>query len=446
MPNRAATILALVALGFAASPSLGQVNTETERTAPKAISAAERDALITTIEAAIRSDYVFPEKIAGIVAGLEQALKAGRYDIDDAGLLAQRITQDLGATSDDHHLYLNYDPARYALATQPQATSREDGDAYDRKLSLRDNSGLVELKILPGNIRYLKIARFGWIADETGAAYDAAMRFLSAGDALIIDVRGNPGGDGAAVRYLVSHFLDANVLEFSFLVGTQPPSQSRTLDYLPAGRLKGKPLYVLIDGGVGSAAESFAYDVQQFKLGELVGAKTLGAANNNKFVPIAPGFMLSVSYGRPVHAVSGTNWEGAGVEPSVATAPAQALEIAERLALLRLKEGNGVTADVAADYDWASVGIEAQLHPISLSPDRLRSLAGQYAEIEIQFRDGELSMSRSGRPALGLTPLTVDGLFEVEGTDMLRARFRSDALELLRRGDPAPRIYRRAPG
>ena len=85
MPNRAATILALVALGFAASPSLGQVNTETERTAPKAISAAERDALITTIEAAIRSDYVFPEKIAGIVAGLEQALKAGRYDIDEIG-------------------------------------------------------------------------------------------------------------------------------------------------------------------------------------------------------------------------------------------------------------------------------------------------------------------------------------------------------------------------
>jgi C-terminal processing protease CtpA/Prc len=70
--------------------------------------------------------------------------------------------------------------------------------------------------------------------------------------------------------------------------------------------LKGKPLYVLIDGGVGSAAEAFAYDVQQFKLGELIGATTAGAANNNDLLPIAPAFILSISSGRPEHAVSKT--------------------------------------------------------------------------------------------------------------------------------------------
>ena len=321
MANRTILLLAfMVALG-ASAPSPGQVATESERTAPNAISGAQRDNLIAAIEAAIRQDYVFPEKSAAIVAGLEQARQQGRYDSSDAGALAQRITEDLGTSSGDHHVYVNYDPKRYALAILPADTGEGAGDSYDRSLSLRDNSGLTEMRILSGNIRYLKIARFGWIPDESGAAYDSAMRFMRGGDALIIDLRGNPGGDSAAVRYLVSHFLDPDTLEFSFLEGTKQPVQMRSLDYVPAGRLKGKPLYVLIDGGVGSAAESFAYDVQQFKLGDLVGAKTVGAANNNKFIPIAPGFMLSISYGRPVHAVSGSNWEGTGVAPSVAVTP-----------------------------------------------------------------------------------------------------------------------------
>jgi hypothetical protein len=443
MPQRAARILVLSVLSFSALPLAGQIATGTERAASKSLSPSDRDAVIASVEASVRSEYVFPTKTAGIIERLEQSRKSGHYAVDDAGLLAQRIAQDLASASSDRHLHLVYDPARYALETQTPAATSAEGDAYDRLASLRDNSGLTEMKILPGNIRYLKIARFGWIDDTTGEAYDSAMRFLSAGDAIIIDLRGNPGGDGAAVRYLVSHFLPPGTLEFSFLTGTDAPQQSRALDYLPAGRIKGKPLYVLIDGNVASAAESFAYDVQQFKLGELVGAKTIGAANNNKFVPIAPGFMLSVSYGRPVHAVSGTNWEGVGVEPSVSSPPAQALVTAERLALLRLKQASGVAIDRIADYGWALAGVDAQLHPLSLSPAQLQPLTGQYGKVTIELQDRALTMSRTGRPTERLIPLTSDGLFGVEGSDLLRVRFASDSIQILFKGDPAPPTIRR---
>jgi len=294
MPQRAARILAVSVLSFAAQPLTAQVPTKTERAAAsKSLSQSDRDTVISAVEAAVRSQYVFPTKTASIIERLERARKLGHYAVDDAGLLAQRITQDLASASSDRHLYLVYDRARYALETQSPTATGVEGDAYDRLASLRDNSGLTETKILPGNIRYLKIARFGWIDDTTGEAYDSAMRFLSAADAIIIDLRGNPGGDSAAVRYLVSHFLLPGTLEFSFLAGTDAPQQSRALDYLPAGRIKGKPLFVLIDGNVASAAESFAYDVQQFKLGELVGARTIGAANNNKFVPSRRGSCLA---------------------------------------------------------------------------------------------------------------------------------------------------------
>jgi hypothetical protein len=279
------------------------------------------------------------------------------------------------------------------------------------------------------------------VRDETGAVYDDAIRFLKDGDAVIIDLRGNGGGSAAAVQYLTSHFLGADTLLLTFLEGSVTPSQSRTLNHLPAGRLMSKPLYVLIDGGVASAAEEFAYHVQQFKLGELVGAKTAGAANNNRMVPIAPAFILSVSVGRPLHAISNTNWEGAGIRPTVEAPPEQALDIAHSLALARLVQIPGVTPEALTDYAWARTAVEARLNPVSMSAKQLRALAGDYGEVSVAFRDGALWLARPNRRTRRLTPLSSDGLFAVEGVDILRVRFMGKGLQLLWHGEGNPRVF-----
>jgi hypothetical protein len=404
------------------------------------------DSAIGAIVASLRESYVFPEKRAGIVERLERSRRAGRYRVEDPGVFAQRITEDLAAASGDGHLYLRYEPAQFAAARRTDSEAEgEDLEAYWRRLALRGHHGLTDMRVLPGNLRYLKIGAFHWVTDETGAAYDGALRFLRGGDAVIVDLRGNGGGSHAAVQYLVSHFLGGDVLEMTFLQAGEPPVQSRTLEHLPAGRLVGKPLYVLIDGGVASAGEAFAYDVQQFKLGELVGAKTAGGANNNKLLPVAPYFMLSVSYGRPVHAISGTNWEGTGVEPSVPADPVRALEVAESLALRRLADGGDVTPEQTAEYAWALVGVQARLHPVTLSPARLRTYAGRYGAMDVALREGALWLSRSGQPTRRLSPLTSDGLFAMDGSSGLRVRFTPEGLETLSMGDPLPRRYRRGP-
>ena len=445
-PRRLLLPLAVLALAAPAAPVLArQVAMGVEQAAPNALSKADRDAALAKIAEAVRASYVFPEKDAAIVARLEKARQEGRYDTKDAGVFAERVTEDLRAASGDRHMYMLYDPAQYAATS---ANPGGDGSAneaseaaFARRLAVRDNHGLVEQTILPGNIRYLKVAGFEWVRDETGAIYDSALRFLKDGDAVIIDLRGNPGGSHPAVRYLISHFMDPDVLELTFLEGGEAPKQSWTLDHLPAGRLKGKPLYVLIDGATGSAAEAFAYDVQQFKLGELVGAKTAGAANNNKFVPVAPAFMLSVSFGRPVHAVSQTNWDGVGVAPSIDVPPAQALNVAQSRALARLAAAPGVTPEALSDYAWARVTVDAALKPVAIPAGRLKAWAGRYGEVTVDLRDGKLWMARADRPLRGLTPLTADGLFAVDGSDMLRARFTDAGLETLWRGDPEPRRY-----
>ena len=444
-PARVALCLFLA--GQAAPVIAGQMAHDSQRVAGAALSPADRDAVLAAVRAALRSGYVFPEKVDAILASLETARKAGRYDIEDAGLLAERLSEDLRAASGDRHLYMLYDPAQYAASMVPPAAAgaagAEDSAAFERRMAERAGQGLAEERVLPGNIRYLKISQFWWVNDETGAWYDSAMRFLRGGDAIIIDLRGNPGGSHAAVRYLVSHFMDGDALEMTFLASGKAPEQSRTLEHLPAGRLTGKPLYVLIDHDVGSAAEAFAYDVAQFRLGELVGATTAGAANNNRFVSIAPGFMLSLSYGRPVHPVSGTNWDGTGVVPTVSADPARALEAADTLALTRLLAAPGGDAAVRAERQWALDAAEAALNPVTLPAARLKGFAGHYGLVRVTLRDGALVMARAGRPDRRLAPLTADGLFAVEGSTMLRVRFKPGALDTLWMGDPEPRSFKR---
>ena len=347
-------LLSAAAMALALMGSQGVAHAQTRppvaASAQDTLSVAQRDAVLTAIRQAVQSSYIFPERAPAILARLDAAKAAGRYDVSSPNELAGLITGDLRDASQDGHVYLEYAPDRFAAGSAgsaaPQALSQIDAAA-----ARRDNHGLTATEILPGNIRYLKIAAFQWVADETGQAYDDAMRFLKGGDAAIIDLRGNGGGSSEAVQYVVSHFLKAGTLEITFLKAGQEPVQTRALDYLPAGRLS-TPLYVLIDEASASAAESFAYDVQQFKVGRLVGAGTAGAANNNEFTPIAPGFMLSLSVGRPVHPVSGGNWEGVGVAPDTLTPSAQALDTAHAEALRALLSKTP-SDKVKADYAWA---------------------------------------------------------------------------------------------
>lgn len=445
--NLVSTVAMALALAAASSTASAQIRTPTsDASTPQALSPAQRDAVITAIGTAFRTSYVFPEKVPAIIAKLDRARKAGRYTVTSPNELAGLITGDLREASHDGHAFLEYAPARFAAASAvPAGAPAPDLADFDTGVARRDHYGLTEQRILAGNVRYLKIAGFEWVSDETGKAYDDAMRFLKGGDAVIIDLRGNGGGSSEAVQYLVSHFLKAGTLEITFLAAGHDPVQTRVLDTLPAGRMIGKPLYVLVDQGSASAAESFAYDVQQFKLGQLVGATTAGAANNNAFMPIAPGFMLSVSMGRPVHPVSKTNWEGTGVAPDVVAVPVQALDQAHLLALQAL-QAKPASAEIAGDYAWALPEIEARLHPVGL-PAASVTAPGTYGKYVVTRETAGLLIARPGHPLWPaprrLTPLNGDGLFAVDGIDILRVAIKPDTLELWWKGEGTPRVLKR---
>lgn len=440
--------IALSALILAASlDANAHAQTRERSTAPStAVSPplGQWDTALDAMVARLKASYVFPDRVPVIVAALEKSRLAGRYAGISATTFAQRVTEDMSDAAHDGHLYVQFDPARFEAMKGEKTAAAGGGaslDAYYRAEALRDNNGLTDLRILPGNVRYLRVRAFQWIDDRTGLAYDDAMRFLSQGDAIVLDLRGNGGGSHAAVRYLLSHFLDPGTLLMTFMETGVQPEQSRALDHLPAGRLKGKPLFVLIDGRVASAGEDFAYAVQQFRLGELIGEKTVGAANNNRLFAIDPGFVLSVSYGRPEQAVSHTNWEGTGVAPDVPSAWSQSLDLAHSRALGRLLQSSDPASPARAEYDWAAIEVSARLAPPTPTARQLRTWAGGYGHrAEVRYRDGALwYVARAGTPQRRLTPLSGDGLFAIEASDVVRIRFATDALETYQRGDPNPR-------
>ena len=128
--------------------------------------------------------------------------------------------------------------------------------------------------------------------------------------------------------------------------GKAVDEQIWSLPYVPGGRWStDKPVYVLTSKQTGSAAEEFAYDIQQLKRGTVVGGSTWGGANPGDFLPIDAHFAIFVPTGAAVNPVSGTNWEGVGVKPDVAVDPAAALETARRLALDKL--ASAATGDQA---------------------------------------------------------------------------------------------------
>lgn len=400
-------------------------------------------AVINDVAANIESYYLFPDKRAAIVSALREAEKKGRYRVSDAGVLADRITEDLFAVSKDRHVSLTLDPAEYAALTAPPQKEEAPAEDFEEVRARMTNSGIAELRILPGNVRYARITSFVWSDATSGRAIEEAARFLRDGDSVIVDLRGNSGGHGAAVQQLISHFVPPGEELIRFhnaVTGVTRPSLS--LGYLPGGRMLGKPLFVLIDGLTGSAAESFAYIVQQSKLGTVIGEKTAGAANTAAHLPVAPAYVLRLSTGRPIHPASGTNWEGAGVQPDVPAVAAEAFDVAH----LRALEQLATSADgaVKGRVEWALVAVRARLQPLRLSAEESAHYEGRYEGGRSVQRNGSgLTYQRAGGAVVPLTPLQRD-LFAFGTSETTRIRFtregdRIAALEILSADRPPAR-------
>jgi hypothetical protein len=221
----------------------------------------------------------------------------------------------------------------------------------------------------------------------------------------------------------------------TFHMGGSQVDRLSTLPTLPAGRMVGKPLYVLTSGHTASAAEEFAGHVAGFRLGELIGETTAGAGFRNTFFPLPGGYLISVSVGRAVLASTGKDWEAVGIAPTTAIAPDKALEIAQVHALRKLAAS--ASPRDKARLEGAAAVLAATVEPVATALP-LAAYAGTFGERKVWVEGGRLAFQREGGPKLAMIAVGPN-LFAFENDPMTRVEYKvagnaATAFEL-QRGD-----------
>ncbi|WP_086770240.1 S41 family peptidase [Streptomyces bobili] len=276
--------------------------------------------------------YVFPEIAEQLTGLLQRRLTEGAYDVDDTEELARLVTTDLQSVNGDRHLRLKHHAA--PVSTKRGAATR-DAMRRDFDTSL---GGAPRVQLLDGGVALVELAPMLFPLEWAAEPLSAALTLASRAQALIVDLRANRGGDPDTVAFVCSYLLDERThLNTMHWRDGERSEQSWSLPYVPGARFGGsKPLYVLSSDSTFSAAEELAYDLQQLGRAVVVGEPTRGGAHPCQGWTLHPHLEATVPVGRAINPVSGTNWEGTGVQPDIPCAAADALGHAHALALARL--------------------------------------------------------------------------------------------------------------
>lgn len=295
----------------------------------KPIDAEARNAAIEQIIEILNDNYVFPETAKKMEAALRKHVADGRYDdASDPRVLATRLTEDLREVCHDRHLGV--------VSGARQRRMEMRGDPTQAQ---RDNYGFVRAEHLPGNIGYIKLNEFN-PSDEAKEIAAAALAFVANCEALIFDVRDNGGGSPEMIKFISSYlFYKPTHLNSFYDRSANKTEEFWTSAEIPGNRFgEDLPVYVLTSKYTFSGAEEFTYNLKSLKRGTIVGETTGGGAHPVEFVQISDNLSMSVPFARAVNPITGTNWEGVGVEPDIKTAAAEALNAAGQDAAKRIAE------------------------------------------------------------------------------------------------------------
>lgn len=296
----------------------------------------------------IADGYVYPETAALIVERVRQHISRGDYaELDDLRDFCKTVTAHMQAVCGDKHLRLRI--------SQPGSGHQLTDPERHREWAALQNHGFYRVERLSGNIGYLdlRVLHDPSVAGETAVA---AMRLLANTSALLIDLRRCPGGSPAMVQLLTTYlFAEPVHLESFYYRPDDTTTQSWTLPYVPGERLSDHPVYVLTSSKTFSGGEEFAYNLKHLKRATIVGETTAGGAHPGDAYALPHGLEVFVPLGRPINPITGTNWEGTGVEPDIAVPAEQAFKTAYRIALEQVRERLRTSESLVAESLLAEV-------------------------------------------------------------------------------------------
>jgi carboxyl-terminal processing protease len=169
---------------------------------------------------------------------------------------------------------------------------------------VKDIDGKKEFQLGPDKIGYIRITQFG---DNTSDELEAALKKLKAQGmkALILDLRGNPGGLLDEAVGVCSKFLPRGQLVVT-TEGRDPDQNTLRRAEGHGDELKGMPMVVLVNLGSASASEIVSGCLQDLRRAVILGEKTFGKGSVQSIFPLDDGSALKLTTARyytPSHRV-----------------------------------------------------------------------------------------------------------------------------------------------
>lgn len=344
--------------------------------------------LINSINLSLEDNYIIPDKAQLIKKTLLSQLKKEAYNFltTEPQKLAKKIQADIYNIHRDPHMQLDYNPD-WPGHSQVNYKPSEEEIIQSRIFEKEINYLFKKVEVLPGNIGYLQFDGFVKHIKEAKPIIASALGFLANTSAIIIDLRGNGGGEPEMVSQLESYFFKEKT-HMNDIVNRS--NKDTTFYYADPAKTDGltlsMPLYILSSKKTFSAAEDFSYAMQQAKRATIVGEVTGGGAHPMMPFSVGQGFVISVPFARSLNPVTNTDWEGTGVIPDFKVEATKALTKAQEL-IFRERQKTAETKEEKQKQEYLINLLHVNGDLSSLPLNEFYKFVGTYGPLVI-YREG----------------------------------------------------------
>jgi len=185
------------------------------------------------------------------------------------------------------------------------------------KASNKAGRNLLSWGLNSSNTGILVVNHFDYVSIKTlHQQLDTIFTQLQDSDALILDIRTNPGGENDIAMALVSHFINTQIVAFNtYSDNSYGHSDRQQTEVAPAsGQKYLKPIYLLTSQDTAGAAEVFTLVMRELPQVIHLGEATQGALSETYQVQLPSGSVISIA-NQVVENMHGDIYEGIGIPP-----------------------------------------------------------------------------------------------------------------------------------
>ena len=204
-------------------------------------------------------------------------------------------------------------------------------EGKDKLLEFKITREIIKIKdiknaqILEEGVGYVRLVEF---RQNTPAEFDKAMQKLKSQgmDALILDLRNNPGGLLDAAVKIAENFVEKGKL----IVSTRGRKENQNMEFNSKSRKPDLdlPLVILVNHGSASGSEIVAAALQDYKRAIILGTKTFGKGSVQTVIPLSDGSAIRLTTSK-YFSPKGNVIHGQGINPDIIVEEGK-IELAEQ--------------------------------------------------------------------------------------------------------------------